>query len=91
MLTDIQRLYRDLEPSEAVRTRSEGLLSSYLELRPGDRGRLGTLHASALHISFIMEDESRSQDEVAGAVGISPSTLRRWYKKMASVVMPAQS
>jgi len=91
MLTDIQRLYRDLAPSGAVRTRSEGLVSSYMEQRPGDRDRLGTLHASALYISFILEDEPRSQDQVAGAAGISSSTLRRWYKRMASVVLPVQS
>jgi transcription initiation factor TFIIIB Brf1 subunit/transcription initiation factor TFIIB len=83
-----ERLFRELGANEAVRSRSMELLSSYLKEKPEDRARMDILNASALYMSFILEDRPVSQDLVAGAAGISSSTLRKWYKRMAAVVKP---
>jgi transcription initiation factor TFIIIB Brf1 subunit/transcription initiation factor TFIIB len=83
-----EKLFGELGANEAVRSRSIELVSTYLKEKPEDGDRMDILVASALYMSFILEDKPVSQDLVAEAAGISSSTLRKWYKRMASVVRP---
>ena len=87
--SSVEKFFSELGANEAVRARSKEMVSSYLKMKPEDENRMDILNASALYMSFILEDKPVSQDLVAQAAGISSSTLRKWYKRMASVVRPA--
>ncbi|MBU7003998.1 MAG: hypothetical protein HXS50_00430 [Theionarchaea archaeon] len=67
-----EQLFTELGASEAVKSRSMELLSAYLKEKPEDRARMDILNASALYISFILEDRPVSQNLVAGPLVSAP-------------------